>query len=87
MLDLVEKDKNVENPTHYTYGAIECLRYLEDSLGDGYQYFLEGNVKKYLHRWRHKHRDNTDLQLQDLKKAEFYLKELIEQIEHLNVKQ
>jgi hypothetical protein len=25
--------------------------------------------------------------LQDLKKAEFYLKELIEQIEHLNVNQ
>ena len=82
MLNATKNDKNVEQPDHYTYGTIECLRYLEDSLGDGYSFFLEGNIKKYLHRWRHKHK-TADLQIQDLKKAEFYLKELIEQLEHL----
>jgi hypothetical protein len=49
-------------------------------LGDGYQYFLEGNIKKYLHRWRHKHTDDAQQQMNDLLKAEFYLKELIEQL-------
>jgi len=74
--------ESVEHPAHYTFGSIECLRYLEDSLGDGYPYFLEGNVKKYLHRWRHKNPEDLQLQLQDLHKAKFYLLELIEQIEH-----
>lgn len=77
----IEKNEEVNSPDHYTYGTIECLRYLEDSLGYGYSFFLEGNIKKYLHRWRHKHK-TADLQIQDLKKAEFYLKELIEQLEH-----
>jgi hypothetical protein len=76
-LEILNTD--VEHPTHYTYGSIECLRYLEDSLGDGYEYFLEGNIKKYLHRWRHKHLDDPQLQTQDLEKAHFYLTELLEQ--------
>jgi len=72
--------KEVEHPDHYTFGSIECLRYLEDSLGDGYQFFLEGNIKKYLHRWRHKSA-SPDLQIQDLQKARFLLNELIETVE------
>jgi phosphate-selective porin len=76
----IEKNEEVNNPNHYTFGSIECLRYLEDNLGDGYQYFLEGNIKKYLHRWRHKHIDDAQQQMNDLLKAEFYLKELIEQL-------
>jgi len=76
----IEKNEEVNNPKHYTFGSIECLRYLEDSLGNGYQYFLEGNIKKYLHRWRHKHTDDAQQQMNDLLKAEFYLKELIEQL-------
>ena len=76
----IEKNEEVNNPKHYTFGSIECLRYLEDSLGNGYQYFLEGNIRKYLHRWRHKHADDAQQQMNDLLKAEFYLKELIEQL-------
>ena len=71
------KDDIVTHPKHYTVGNIECLTYLEDSLDDGFSYFLEGNVKKYLHRFRYKHTDIND-QLNDLKKAQFYLNKLID---------
>ena len=36
-----------------------------------YQYYLQGNVMKYL--WRHEHKNKTE----DLEKAFWYLKELI----------
>tara|TARA_Y100000114_G_C11605834_1_gene252716 strand:+ start:25 stop:258 length:234 start_codon:yes stop_codon:yes gene_type:complete len=71
------KDDVVLHPKHYTVGNIECLTYLEDSLDDGFSYFLEGNVKKYLHRFRYKHTNIND-QLNDLKKAQFYLNKLID---------
>lgn len=71
------KEDIINHPKHYTQSNIECLVYLEDSLGDGFSYFLEGNVKKYLHRWRYKH-SGTEKQLEDLKKALFYLQALID---------
>lgn len=80
--DSEEVADEVSHPTHYTQGAIECLQYLEDSLGEGFSYFLEGNVKKYLHRWRHKHKDIPQKQIEDLKKAQFYLKALVDDQEN-----
>lgn len=65
-------DEMVFSPPHYTKGGIECIDYLEDNLGvEGFSYFCEGNVKKYMHRWRQKG------QLQDLEKARWYLNRLI----------
>jgi hypothetical protein len=63
---------NVNHPPHYNIGKIECIDYLEDNLGEGFEYYLEGNVKKYLHRFRHKGNDITDL-----RKARWYLDKLI----------
>lgn len=65
----------VNHPAHYTQNKIEAIDYLEDSLGEGFQYFLEGNVKKYMHRWRRK--DG----LTDLRKARWYLDKLIAHLE------
>ena len=73
----IKKDY-VNHPDHYTQGNIECIRYLEDSLGDGFSYYLEGSIKKYLHRWRYKNAFNHEKQVEDLKKALFYLTALIE---------
>lgn len=64
---------SVDHPPHYNNNKIECIDYLEDSLGDGFTYYLEGNVKKYLHRWRYK-----DAPVEDLRKARWYLEKLIE---------
>ena len=63
----------VDHPPHYNNNKIECIDYLEDSLGDGFDYYLEGNVKKYLHRWRYKNEP-----VEDLRKARWYLEKLIE---------
>jgi len=67
------KSDIINHPPHYNTGKIECINYLEDNLGDGYPYYLEGNIKKYLHRWRHK-----DAPVDDLRKAAWYLGKLIE---------
>ena len=85
VVEAVEKKVDLVNrPQHYMQGSIECIRYLEDSLGDGFSYFLEGNVKKYLHRWRYKNSDSVEKQVEDLRKAQFYLKALIEEMEHIS---
>jgi len=63
---------NINHPPHYNNNKIECIDYLEDSLGDGFTYYLEGNVKKYLHRWRYK-----TAPVEDLRKARWYLDKLI----------
>lgn len=66
------KIEMVDHPPHYKEGEIECIDYLEDSLGkEGFAFYIEGNIKKYIHRWRHKGG------LQDLKKAQWYLDRLI----------
>ncbi len=56
---------------HYKGFAIEPLQYIEANALP----FIEGNIIKYVSRWRHK--DGLD----DLRKAEFYIKRLIEQAE------
>ena len=64
---------NVNNPSHYGNGQIECIDYLEDFMTtEEFIGYLRGNIGKYLHRWRYKNG------LEDLHKAEWYLKKLIE---------
>jgi hypothetical protein len=63
----------VNNPPHYTRGTMECLEAIE-----GLDLtFHQGQVLKYLVRYKHKHTSNR-LQIRDLEKAMFYLKRLIE---------
>lgn len=75
-MDTEVKDM-VNSPSHYSSGEIECIQYLEDNLPfEAYTGYLEGNCKKYLHRWRHKGKP-----LEDLKKAQWYLNRLISTLE------
>lgn len=62
----------VDKPPHYNQGGIECIDYIEQQLGEEYTGYLQGNVIKYLHRFRYKNG------LEDLKKAQWYLERLIE---------
>ena len=72
-----EPKDNVNNPDHYNTGSIECIEYLQDNMSwEGFTGYLEGNCKKYLHRWRYKAKP-----LEDLKKARWYLDRLIEELE------
>lgn len=80
--DSVDKesiDKEVNHPSHYNNGSIECLEYIKQQLGSGYPKYLEGNIIKYIHRHNLKESNN----IKDLKKGEFYLKELIRYYEDL----
>ena len=68
---------NVNRPPHYNQGGIECITYLADNLAPvAFRGYLEGNTKKYLHRWLYKGG------VEDLKKAQWYLDRWIKEIEN-----
>ena len=62
----------VDNPPHYNHSAIECINAIAAATDDGYEYYLQGNIIKYL--WRYRYKNGTE----DLKKAKWYLEKLIE---------
>jgi len=61
----------VNHPDHYTSGNIECLDAIKAALGENYQFYVQGNLIKYI--WRFNHKNGVE----DLKKAQFYLNDLI----------
>ena len=72
-----EKEKAMEedmvnSPKHYNKAGIETIDALEAMLVDGFDYYLQGNIVKYLWRFRYKNG------VEDLKKAQWYLNKLIE---------
>ncbi len=76
-MPMVKEGDSVESPSHYNNGTVECIDYLKDNMPlDNYLGYLEGNTKKYLHRWRYKKKP-----LEDLKKAQWYLNRLIKELE------
>jgi hypothetical protein len=63
----------VNSPSHYASGYVECIDAIEASLtNEAFRGYLKGNIQKYL--WRYEEKGNA---LQDLQKAEWYLKRLI----------
>lgn len=66
-----EKDM-VNSPLHYNKAGIETIDALEAMLVDGFDFYLQGNIVKYLWRFRYKNG------VEDLKKAQWYLNKLIE---------
>lgn len=65
---------NVNNPSHYTSGGIETLDYIKAKVKD-YPSYAAGNILKYVSRYEYKNG------IEDLKKAQFYLNDLIEWME------
>ena len=67
------KDKDMVNsPPHYNKFGVECIEAIQSATGEGYEYYLQGNIIKYLWRYRYKNG------VQDLEKAQWYLSRLIE---------
>lgn len=63
----------VNNPSHYNRKGVEAIDAIEASMTqEEFQGYLKGNVMKYVWRYRYKAKP-----LEDLKKAEWYLKRLI----------
>ena len=74
-----QKNDVVNHPSHYTQGGIECIDAIKAALGkDGFNYYLSGNILKYVWRYRFKNG------IEDLKKAQFYLNCIIESLEKDN---
>ena len=47
------KDKDmVNNPPHYNKYGVECIEAIQSATGEGYEYYLQGNIIKYLWRYR-----------------------------------
>lgn len=76
--DKVDTDDLVNHPSHYTQGDIECIDAIHASMSTSeFLGFLKGNVQKYL--WRYGQKDNP---IQDLEKAQWYLKKLLEELKN-----
>lgn len=69
-----ERVDNVNRPTHYTAGAIECIDAIRAALTpEEFRGFCKGNVIKYTYRERLKGGDES------LAKAVWYLNKAVEQ--------
>jgi|TARA_B100000963_G_scaffold355070_1_gene372650 hypothetical protein len=71
---IVVKDM-VNSPPHYNKSGIECIDAIAAATDDGYEYYLQGNIIKYL--WRYRYKNGTE----DLKKAQWYLNKLVVEVE------
>ncbi len=69
-------DDAVNSPSHYASGEIECIDAIKASMTpDAFTGYLKGNVQKYM--WRYEKKVNP---AEDLKKAQWYLARLIEEV-------
>tara|TARA_R100001591_G_scaffold1567_5_gene3850 strand:+ start:235 stop:543 length:309 start_codon:yes stop_codon:yes gene_type:complete len=70
-----KKDDMVNHPPHYNKAGIETIDAIKAMTGDGFEFYLQGNIMKYL--WRYRYKNGVE----DLKKAEWYLAKLIEVVD------
>ena len=68
---------NVNHPSHYTQGGIECIDALKAATvgKTGIEAVCVGNVIKYLFRYENKNG------LEDVRKAQWYINRLIQELE------
>jgi CRISPR/Cas system-associated protein Cas5 (RAMP superfamily) len=72
--ELKSPTKDNINPSHYTYGGIECIDAIAAATSylGGEDAFCTGNAIKYLWRWKQKNG------VEDLRKAQWYINRLIQ---------
>ena len=73
---IVKKSDAVNHPPHYNKG-IETNDYIKS----WDMSYAQGNIIKYVTRYNLKHKDKN-LQKQDLEKAQWYLKDLIQELKN-----
>ena len=73
----MEKFDNIHKPFHYNQGSIETINLIQGTVSSKeFEGYLKGNIIKYLSRYNYKKEP-----LNDLNKAEWYLKRLIKELE------
>lgn len=65
----------VNHPSHYCTGGVQCIEGIKAALGEGFVDYCQGNVLKYVWRWKLKGG------VEDLRKAQVYLGWMIEAAE------
>ena len=70
--DSVKERDMVNHPPHYNESSIECIDAIKAATGDGYKYYIQGNLIKYM--WRYENKNG----IEELEKAQWYLTSLIE---------
>jgi len=76
MMKRLEEEKDMVNsPAHYNKAGIETIDIIQSVTKDGFEAYLQGNILKYLCRYRYK--QNA---VEDLEKARWYLNRLIETV-------
>ena len=64
----------INKPSHYTFGTIECIQAIEAQLSkQEYEGFLRGQIAKY--NWR---MGNKGSSLVDAQKCQWYVNKLVE---------
>ena len=73
---MAEETTNSISPDYYKVGKrIEVIDFIIDQkMG-----YLTASAEKYLCRWQHKHRGNISGQIEDLRKARFFIDKEIEE--------
>ncbi len=70
---------NINHPPHYNRGSVETIDMIKNSMAaPEFEGYLQGNVIKYISRYRYK-----GTALEDLHKAEWYINRLIREVEDL----
>lgn len=74
--DNKELQDMVNHPPHYNKSGIECIDAIEAMTEEGFEHYLQGNIMKYL--WRYRYKNGVE----DLNKAQWYLTKLIDVVEN-----
>jgi len=68
---------NINHPPHYNRGTIETIDMIKNCMtSHEFEGYLQGSVIKYISRYKYK-----GTALEDLKKAEWYINRLIQEVE------
>ena len=74
---LYDMSDNINHPPHYNRGTIETIDMIKNCMTPHeFEGYLQGNVIKYISRYKYK-----GTALEDLKKAEWYINKLIQEVE------
>jgi hypothetical protein len=69
---------NINHPSHYNKGKMETIELIRNAMSSTeFEGYLQGNIIKYISRYRYKNSP-----LEDVKKAEWYIKRLIQELDN-----
>ena len=70
----METKDMVNSQPHYNKNKIECIDAIESATDNGFENYLQGNIIKYV--WRYRYKNGVE----DLEKAQWYLNKLIKKV-------